>query len=157
MTSLLTELLNIENVDVTGYRNDQDCVVFEVSPVCRESICPNCGHVSCSVHQNHYHLAQDLPMSGKDVFIKYNRRQFKCKSCRKPFSEALDFIGERRQYTDRFAEKVVSDLLHSDLHNVARNHHISDDVVTSMMRYVSQKKVNSTIAIYSASGSTKLP
>jgi len=157
MTSLLTELLNIENVDVTGYRNDQDCVVFEVSPVCRESTCPNCGHVSRSVHQNHYHLAQDLPMSGKDVFIKYNRRQFKCKSCRKPFSETLDFIGERRQYTDRFAEKVVSDLLHSDLHNVARNHHISDDVVTSMMRYVSQKKVNSTIAIYSASGSTKLP
>ena len=150
MTSLLTELLNIENIDVTGYRNDQDCVVFEVSAMCRESTCTHCGHVSRRVHQNHYHLAQDLPISGKDVFIKYNRRQFKCKSCQKPFSEALDFIGERRQYTNRFAEKVVSDLIHGDIHNVARNHHITDDMVASMMGYVSQKKVKSTIAIDSA-------
>ena len=139
MTSLLTELLNIECVDVTGYRNDKDCIVFEVRHLIRESTCPTCGQVSQRVHQNHAHLAQDLPMSGKDVFIKYNRRQFKCKTCQKPFSEALDFIGERRQYTNRFAEKIVSELIHSDVHNVARNNCITDDVVESMLQYMSQK------------------
>jgi transposase len=85
-------------------------------------------------------------MSGKVVFIKYNRRQFKCKTCVKPFSEALDFIGQRRQYTDRFAEKVVSELVHSDIHNVARNHNITDDVVASMLQYVSQKNGNLTMS-----------
>ena len=150
MTSLLTELLNIENIDVTGYRNDQDCIVFEVSPVCRESTCPHCGHASRRVHQNHYHLAQDLPISGKDVFIKYNRRQFKCKTCQKPFSEALDFMGERRQYTNRFAEKVVSDLIHGNIHNVAINHPITDDIVASMMRYVSQKKKSNRLSLSTA-------
>lgn len=146
MTSLLTELLNIKDVDVTGYRNDQDCLIFEVKHRKRASTCPNCGQVSKRVHQNHAHLAQDLPMSGKDVFIKYNRRQFKCKTCQKPFSEALDFIGKRRQYTDRFAEQVVSEVIHSDIHNVARNHNITDDIVESMLQYVSQKKSRLSIA-----------
>ena len=59
-------------------------------------------------------------------------------------------MGERRQYANSFAEKVVSDLIHGDIHNVAINHPITDDIVASMMRYVSQKKVQSTIAIYSA-------
>lgn len=147
MSALLTELLNLEGVDVTGYRNDKDYLVFEISHLKGASICPNCGQVSKTVHQNHYHLAQDLPMSGKDVFIKYNRRQFKCKSCKKPFSEVLDFIGERRQYTDRFAHKVVSELIHSDIHNVARNNHITDDIVESMLTYVSKKnsKLNMVI------------
>lgn len=146
MTSLLTELLDIKGVEVTGYRNDKDSIVFEVSPCERQSTCPNCGQASQRVHQNHAHLAQDLPVSGKDVFIKYNRRQFKCKTCGKPFSETLDFIGQRRQYTDRFAEKVVSELVHSDIHNVARNHNITDDVVASMLQYVSQKNGNLTMS-----------
>ena len=139
MTSLLTELLNIEGVNVTGYRNDKDCIAFEVCSITREATCSSCGQVSKVVHQNHYRLAQDLPISGKDVFIRYNRRQFKCKNCRKPFSESLDFIGERRQYTERFAEKVVLELIHGDIHNVARNNNITDDIVESMLQYMSQK------------------
>ena len=86
-------------------------------------------------------------MSGKDVFIKYNRRQFKCKTCQKPFSEALDFIGERRQYTNRFAEKIVSELVHSDIHNVAKNNHITDDIVESMLQYMSQKNGRLSIVV----------
>ena len=71
MTSLLTELLDIKGVEVSGYRNDTDSIVFEVSPCERQSTCPNCGQASQRVHQNHAHLAQDLPVSGKDVLIKY--------------------------------------------------------------------------------------
>ncbi|NEO74433.1 transposase family protein, partial [Moorena sp. SIO3H5] len=139
MSSLLTELLNIEGVEVTGYRNDNDFIALEVRSLSREATCPHCEGVSGTVHQNHSHLAQDLPISGQDVFIRYNRRQFKCKTCKKPFSESLDFIGERRQYTDRFAQKVVSELIHGDIHNVAKQNHITDDVVESMLEYMSKK------------------
>jgi transposase len=82
--------------------------------------------------------------------LKFNRRQFKCHTCKKPFSEALDFIGERRRYTDRFAEMIVKQVIHSDTHNVARNHGLTDDEVWSMVEYISKKKVNrseSTTAI----------
>ena len=142
MSLLLTDLLNIEGVEVTGYRNDNDFIAIEICSLTREATCPHCGGTSCTVHQNHYHLAQDLPISGQDVFIRYNRRQFKCKNCKKPFSESLDYIGERRQYTDRFAEKVVRELIHGDIVNVAKHNHTTADVVESMLDYMSKKKWN---------------
>eukprot|EP00210_Caulerpa_lentillifera_P009628 g9184.t1 len=136
MISLLTELLNIEGVDVTGYRNDDDFIVLDICSVTREATCPHCGGMSRNIHQNHYHLAQDLPISGQDTFLRYNRRQFKCKTCKKPFSESLSYIGERRQYTNRLAEKVVRELIHGDIVNVAKHNHITADIAESMLEYV---------------------
>jgi transposase len=75
------------------------------------------------------------------VLLKFNRRQFKCHTCKKPFSEALDFIGERRRYTDRFAEMIVQQVIHSDAHNVDKNHRLTDDEVWSMVEYISKKNV----------------
>jgi transposase len=142
MNSLLTKLLNIEGVEVIGYRNDNDFIAIEICSLTREATCPHCGGICRTVHQNHYHLAQDLPISGQDVFIRYNRRQFKCKTCKKPFSESLDYIGERRKYTDRLAEKVVRELIHGDIHNVAKHNNITADVAESMLDYISKKKWN---------------
>lgn len=147
MSSLLTELLNIEGLEVRGYRSDDDFIALEVCSLSRESSCPTCEKVSRTVHQNHYHLAQDLPISGQDVFIRYNRRQFKCKICKKPFSESLDFIGERRQYTNRLAEKIIKELIHGDIHNVAQHNHVTADVVESMLEYMSKKNGNLSSAI----------
>jgi len=50
----------------------------------------------------------------------------------KPFSEALDFIGEHQEYTNRFAEMIVKQVIHNDTHNVAQNNHLTDDEVWSM-------------------------
>lgn len=49
--------------------------------------------------------------------------------CGKPFSEDFEFVGVRRVYTDRYAEVVVADLIHSDTANVARQHRLSEDIV----------------------------
>ena len=78
---------------------------------------------------SHFHLAHDLSISNRRVVLKFNRRQFKCHTCKKPFSETLDFIGDRRRYTDRFAEMIAKQVIHSDTHNVARNHGLTDDEV----------------------------
>ena len=84
-------------------------------------------------------MARDLSISDKSVSLRYNRRQFKCKTCRKPFSESLNFIGSRKHYTDRFAERVIKDLMHGDIHNVAKKYDITDDLVVSMLEYLSKK------------------
>lgn len=140
MQPLLTELLNLGGIEVENYHNFGDHIMLEVEAKTSCAMCPRCGQESANVHQNHWHIAQDLRISGRDIFLKYTRRQFKCKICKKPFSETLDFIGERRQYTDRFAEFVIKQLVHSDIHNVAKNNNITDDVVQSMLEYLSRKK-----------------
>ncbi|MEQ9550492.1 MAG: transposase family protein [Coleofasciculus sp. G3-WIS-01] len=37
------------------------------------------------------HLIKDLPWGETEIFLKINRRQFKCTHCQKPFSEELNF------------------------------------------------------------------
>lgn len=155
MQPLLTELLNLEGVEVEDYHNFDDHMILKVTVQENRATCPRCGEESSSVHQSHWHIARDLSISDKDVFLKYNRRQFKCKTCKKPFSETLNFIGERRQYTDRLAERVVKQLMHSDTHNVAKNNHITDDLVQSMLEYLSRKNGHLVSVRSSISRSTK--
>lgn len=38
--------------------------------------CPHCGKVSRSLHENNWSLIKDLPISGQDVFLKINIRQY---------------------------------------------------------------------------------
>jgi len=140
MQPLLTELLNLPGMDVESYSNTGDHLILEIEAKTTCSTCPRCGEESHAIHQNHWHLARDLSISDKSVSLRYNRRQFKCKNCGKPFSESLDFIGSRKHYTDRFAERVVKDLMHGDIHNVAKKYDVTDDLVVSMLEYLSKKK-----------------
>lgn len=142
MQPLLTQLLNLDGVMVEDYHNLGEQIILEVEVIKDWAICPRCGQTSHNTHQSHFHLAHDLSISNRQVLLKFNRRQFKCHTCKKPFSEALDFIGVRRRYTDRFAEMIVKQVIHSDIHNVAKNNGLTDDEVWSMVEYISKKKGN---------------
>ena len=85
---LLTELLNIEGIKVISKRQHEGIgIILQVEPINQESICPHCGTSSRRLHQNHRYLIKDLPLSGQAAYLEINRRQFKCDSCRKPFSD----------------------------------------------------------------------
>ena len=140
MQPLFTQLLKLDGIRVEDYCNLGEEIVLTVEAETNSAICPRCGQTSKNTHENHFHLARDLNFGERKVLLKYNRRQFKCHECKKPFSEKLDFIGERRRSTDRFAEMIVKQVIHSDTHNVAKNNGLTDDEVWSMVEYVSQKK-----------------
>ena len=140
MQPLFTQLLKLEGITVENYCDLGEELILTVEAETNSAICPRCGQTSKNTHENHFHLARDLNFGERKVLLKYNRRQFKCHECKKPFSEKLDFIGERRRSTDRFAEMIVKQVMHSDTHNVAKNHELTDDEVWSMVEYVSQKK-----------------
>lgn len=140
MQPLFTQLLKLDSITVEDYCDLGEELVLTVEAQTNSAICPRCGQTSKNVHENHFHIARDLNFGERKVLLKYNRRQFKCHKCKKPFSEKLDFIGERRRSTDRFAEMIVKQVIHSDTHNVGKNHGLTDDEVWSMVEYVSQKK-----------------
>lgn len=143
MQLLLTEILNLPGIEVEDYTDVAGQLVLEVEARTTEVTCPRCQRTSCHLHQNHRHLARDLSISGRTVLLKINRRQFKCQTCGKPFSETLDFIGNRRKQTDRFAQAIVQQVLHSDIHNVAMINDLTDEEVWSMVQYVSKKNSRS--------------
>lgn len=141
MQPLLTQLLNLPGIEVENYTDCEGQLILEVEAMTTQATCPRCQQVSSHLHQNHWYLARDLSISGRTVFLKVNRRQFKCITCGKPFSETLDFIGNRRKQTNRFAETIVQQVLHSDIHNVAIQNDLTDEEVWSMVQYISKKKL----------------
>ncbi len=141
MQPLLTQLLNLAGIEVEDYTDCGGQLILEVEARTTQATCPRCQQISCHLHQNHWHLARDLSISGRTVFLKVNRRQFKCRTCNKPFSETLDFIAPRRKQTNRFAQSIVQQVLHSDIHNVALQNDLTDEEVWSMVQYISKKKL----------------
>ncbi|TBR56772.1 hypothetical protein B4U84_28585 [Westiellopsis prolifica IICB1] len=88
---VLTELLNLSGVKVISQRQHQGIgIILQIEPINKESICPHCGTKSHRLHQNRRHIVKDLPWGEQQVFLEINRRQFKCETCDKPFSEDLD-------------------------------------------------------------------
>jgi transposase len=83
-----------------------------------------------------------LPISNRAVWLKVNRRQFKCSHCEKPFSEKLDFVGARGKYTNRLALEITKQVIHSDIHNVAQNNELTDEQVESMVNYVADLTID---------------
>lgn len=134
-TKLLTELLNLESVEVTKYKNlPQVGLILHTEVTSQEATCPRCGNISQRVHQNHRYLIKDLPISGQPVYLEINRRQFKCQFCQKPFSEELKLVQKRRKYTTRLATEIVRQVLADDIKTVAQNNDVSTEEIETMLK-----------------------
>jgi transposase len=139
MQPLFTELLGLAGIDVEDYQIFADKIILEVEAHKEKAVCPRCQTESSHLHQNHGYYVRDLNLMEREVLLKVNRRQFKCAPCGKPFSEELDFVGKHRKHTDRFAEMIVQQVIHSDLHNVGPQNGLTDEEVWSLVQYVRKK------------------
>jgi transposase len=54
-------------------------------------------------------------MGDREVVLKVTRRRFKCEKCQKPFSETLDFVGDRKRFTYRYADAITEQVIHINL------------------------------------------
>ena len=121
MNSLRTKFLNLPEVIGEDSKQTEETLILSVKVSKKMAVCPRCGQSSHRLHQNQRHLVRDLPMGNREVILRVNRRRFKCKNCQKPFSEILDFVGEKKSFTHRYAQTITEQVIHSDLNNVAKN------------------------------------
>jgi transposase len=134
-SKILTEILNIEGIKVISQRQHEGIgIILKIESIGKESSCPRCGTKSHRVHQNHRYIVKDLPWGEKPVFLEINRRQFKCEKCRKPFSEDLDFIRRRRNYTKRLASQIIQEVLEDDIHSVAKKRIVTTEEIERMLK-----------------------
>jgi transposase len=103
----MTKLLNLSGVIVEDSQQIEETLILSVKVEKKTAVCPRCGQSSHHIHENKRYLVRDLPMSNRQVILRVNRRRFKCKNCRKPFSEILDFVGQKKSFTHRYAETIT--------------------------------------------------
>ena len=121
-----TKIINFEGFKATNYHFiTENKLLIELENKEALSACPHCHKNTNKVHQSHRYRVRDIPFSSFDVFLLVNRRQFRCKNCHKVFSEELSFVRKRRTYTKRLADKVVKEVLETDVINAGKRNRMS--------------------------------
>lgn len=134
----LTKILGLKGVRIKSEKSIEQSLILEVEKETKTAICPRCHQRSHRLHQNHPSLIKDLPWGEQAVFLRINRRQFKCDHCGKPFSEDLDFVKKRKKYTNRYAHWITQQVINSNLLSVALNNNLTESEVESMISQVAE-------------------
>lgn len=131
----INEILNIDGMTVTAYKIvDRIGYFIELASKQSKAICLHCGTESDKLHQNHPLTVRDLPLGEHYVYLRINRRQFKCMGCGRKFSEEFNFIKKRSHFTDRMKQKIVEEILSSDIKNVAKRNGLSEQEAETIIK-----------------------
>lgn len=93
--------LVVDRVELSSKRITLHCHV--ISP---QQSCPHCLRPTAQVHQHTQREVRDLDISGRQVWLAVQLRQFVCPDCDRYFSERLSFADPGKSYTHRQAKWV---------------------------------------------------
>ncbi len=132
---LMTQLLNLEGVKVIDYRIIEGIgIILSLENTKKEVICPSCDQTTDLLHQNNFQTVRDLSFGEQSVYLKVNRRRMRCPHCHNKFTEELDFVRRKRIHTKRFVEKIIEEVLNSDIKNVAQRNDLSEQEIETMLK-----------------------
>jgi len=94
-----------------------------------EAICPRCGRSTWQVHQWHLQRKRDAKLWGKEVWVALFKRRFRCRHCRKVFTEPDPACGSRRRTTLRLRSTVARRASEATVRSVAREEGVSEGLV----------------------------
>ncbi len=135
----MTKLLNLPGLKVIDYRILEGIgIILSLENTKKEVVCPNCGKTTDLLHQNNFQTIRDLSFGEQEVYLKINRRRMRCPHCQNKFTEELEFVRRKRVHTLRFVDKIIEEVLNSDLKNVAKRNDLSEQEIETMLKDVSQ-------------------
>lgn len=73
--------------------------------------CPYCGKKSKKTHSTYRRTIQDLPISGKKVYIEITSRKMFCRNAdcaHKTFAEKFEFAGAKGKKSRRLEREIVN-------------------------------------------------
>lgn len=139
-----TELLGIAGLVVTMYalRREGDQEVLHLWCVHKEEIavCPKCGSMSQTIHDEEPRCVRHLDIWGKRTFLHLLSRRFNCEECDKPFTEELPFVECYRRHTIKFEQSIYESCISSDKKSVARNSGLSQSTVKDIVNRIGSLK-----------------
>ena len=94
-----------------------------------EAECPRCGRPTWQVHQWHLQRKRDARLWKKPVWLALLKRRFRCRNCRKVFTEPDPACGARRRTTARLREAVAGWASEASVRAVARVEGVSEGLV----------------------------
>lgn len=132
MYEILTQLLSIPNYKVVGVEMADDTIALDIESILDGAKCPRCGTYCTGIYEKHPRTVRDLPIIGKACYLRFVRRRFFCSHCDKSFSESLSFVQERRDYTNRYQERIFHQVKENNITAVQRFEGLTYDQIESI-------------------------
>ena len=69
--------------------------------------CPNCGELTGVIRQYTQREIRDLDMSGRQVWLHLEMKQYECSLCKRYFNQRLSWADKGKSYTRRQAKFIL--------------------------------------------------
>lgn len=135
----LTTLLNLPGVEVDSCSYVENAVFFVLKILSKGIYCPYSQDYIQELHQVRPILVRDLPVFGQPVYLKVPRRQFYCRFCQRYITEQLEFIDNRRKYTNRYEVSIHYLVNHFSFEKVSQYGNLRLEEVKNIVNHVQQK------------------
>lgn len=125
----ITVELQLAGLQVLDVRETAYGIDIVVRYAVDEAACPGCGRQTWQVHQWSQQRKQDLELWEKPACLLLWKRRFRCRSCRKVFTEDDPVCGRRRRTTCRLRRRLGHEAEDVTVRTTARWHRVSEGLV----------------------------
>ena len=102
----LEQLLDLPEVEITSVEIEQRRMTIHCRSRLGEALCPSCLKASKEVRRTYHRRIRDLSITGREVYLQLEVRQFYCFDCDRYFRERFSFVDLHRSYTKRYEDYI---------------------------------------------------
>jgi transposase len=125
----LDRLLNLANVTVFTYQEQEGFIILKLHLLNEGTTCPHCQNYTDHVHQTSSILVRDLSICGRGVYLHLPRRKFYCHQCKKYPTERLEFLEMGRNFTSRYEEYIYEQVKEMTVEQVSCQQQLTPEQV----------------------------
>ena len=131
-------LLGLPGMVVTEYALEQQGEQEVLHLFCQHkhevAMCPSCGQVCDVLHEQEERAIRHLDIWGKATYVHFPSRRFKCKHCKKPFTESLAWVESKRRESTAYELHVYEQCKHTDQAAVAEREGLHPETVKGIFQ-----------------------
>lgn len=147
----IMKLLNLPDLIVTDLIQREDLYVFIAEHKEDSAICPKCGASTQKVHDSRWQNIKDIPIRGKEVIIRLEKKRYRCLECgKRGFSEQYKSIEPYARKTKRYDKHLVDQAVNRDYSSISRENGLSYTSVKNAVRKcvdpIIQKRIKQNIS-----------
>jgi len=137
----ITAILGIQGFGVVAHRLvGKDVLNLDLERTQRVFRCPRCGQGTFVPHDEHRVTVQDLPMSGRRVYLHFTKGRVVC-CAGKPQTEHLDWVEKSGQQTLRLRWAIHEECRDTTVEAVAGRHGLSWETVKTIDKEILEARV----------------
>jgi transposase len=145
---VLSRLLGLAHVQVVGYEMvGQGRIHVQIETTLAAAMCAQCRQISQTVHEtSRPQLIRDLPLWGRQCWLHYAPRRFKCACCANTFVEQVVWREAGLSYTQRYEQSLYERMRCEPIAQVAQSEGLSEEAAQGIFtRWAKKSSPNAAI------------